>query len=173
LLFELTIINANLKGDMMITMLFAQNTAVTGAELENAGETAVMVLGVIILLTIYWSLRGFIGLFQRHNAILVIVYLVLLFPIAYIHMLLLGIFGNSKKERLNEEVNKEVKKMEMVQDKLKKDGYTNEVKEDHEEPQQELDSTELKLKKIDNLKKKGLINEEEDEEKRKSIIDGF
>ena len=48
----------------------------------------------------YWSVRGLIGMFQRHNTILVVLYLIILFPIAYIHMLILGMFGNSKKERL-------------------------------------------------------------------------
>ena len=51
-------------------------------------------------------------------------------------MLFLGIFGHSSKERLKEEVSKEVKKREMIADKLKKDGYSGEdwknIKEGHE-----------------------------------------
>jgi len=34
------------------------------------------------------------------NVILVVIYLVFLFPIAYCHMLILGIWGSSKKDRI-------------------------------------------------------------------------
>ena len=56
------------------------------------------VLGIIFLLTIYWSFRGLIGLFHRHNPVMIILYIIFLFPFAYIHMLILGIFGSSKKK---------------------------------------------------------------------------
>jgi len=59
----------------------------------------VIVIGIIIL-SIYWSIRGLVQLFQRHNVILVVIYLVFLFPIAYCHMLILGIWGSSKKDRI-------------------------------------------------------------------------
>jgi hypothetical protein len=62
-------------------------------------DTTMYLLGALAL-TLYWSIRGLIGMFQRHNPILVCAYLVILFPIAYIHLLILGIFGDSKKERL-------------------------------------------------------------------------
>ena len=62
-------------------------------------DTMMYLLGGLAL-TLYWSIRGLIGMFQRHNTILVVLYLIILFPIAYIHMLILGMFGDSKKERL-------------------------------------------------------------------------
>ena len=61
-------------------------------------ETFSYVLFGLIVLTIYWSFRGLFGLFQRHNPIVIILYIIFLFPIAYIHMLFLGIFGSSKKQ---------------------------------------------------------------------------
>lgn len=60
-----------------------------------------LVLGVMAL---YFSIRGLIQLFQRHNSILVIFYKILLSPIAFIHGLILGIFGKSKKKKEQEEV---------------------------------------------------------------------
>ena len=62
-------------------------------------ETEYLVLGFVVL-TIYWSIRGLIQIFQRHNAILVVVYIIFLFPIAYFHMLILGIWGSSKNQRM-------------------------------------------------------------------------
>ena len=62
-------------------------------------DPALIVLMVLLLFTLYWSVRGFIQLFQRHDSILVIFYLIFLFPIAYCHMLLLGMFGHSKAKR--------------------------------------------------------------------------
>ena len=66
---------------------------------ESGDPTAGFILLGIVLLTAYWSIRGIIQLFQRHNAILVILYLFFLFPIAYLHALILGIFGSSKAKR--------------------------------------------------------------------------
>lgn len=60
-----------------------------------------LVLGVMAL---YFSIRGLIQLFQRHNSILVIFYIILLPPIAFIHGLILGIFGKSKEKKEQEEV---------------------------------------------------------------------
>ena len=86
-------------------------------------DTANLIVTVILLFTLYWSIRGFIQLFQRHNSILVIFYLVFLFPIAYCHMLILGIFGSSKRQRFLREAEEEAKRqMEIerikVRDKL-------------------------------------------------------
>ena len=73
-------------------------------------DTATLIVTVIILFTFYWSIRGFIQLFQRHNSILVIFYLVFLFPIAYCHTLILGIFGSSKRQRFLREAEEEAKR---------------------------------------------------------------
>ena len=71
-------------------------------------ETLMYILGSLAL-TLYWSIRGMIGMFQRHNTIVIILYLIILFPIAYIHMLLLGMFGDSKKKRLKKAAEEKAK----------------------------------------------------------------
>ena len=64
-------------------------------------DSTISSIGIlIIILTIYWTIRGLVQIFQRHNAILVVLYIVFLFPIAYIHMFILGVFGSSKKKRI-------------------------------------------------------------------------
>ena len=73
-------------------------------------DTATLIVTVVLIFTLYWSTRGLIQLFQRHNSILVIFYLVFLFPIAYCHMLLLGIFGSSKRQRFLKEAEEEAKR---------------------------------------------------------------
>ena len=69
-----------------------------------------MIVTVVLLFTLYWSVSGFIQLFQKHNSKLVIFYLVFLFPIAYCHMLILGIFGSSKRQRFLREAEEESKR---------------------------------------------------------------
>ena len=34
---------------------------------------------IIVVLTIYWTIRGLVQIFQRHNAILVVLYIIILF----------------------------------------------------------------------------------------------
>ena len=63
---------------------------------------------VIVVLTIYWTIRGLVQIFQRHNAILVVLYIVFLFPIAYIHMFILGVFGSSKKKQILKQAQEKV-----------------------------------------------------------------
>jgi len=78
------------------------------------------VLGIIFLLTIYWSFRGLIGLFHRHNPVMIILYIIFLFPFAYIHMLILGIFGSSKKNIMLKKAKKEAEYEELVKAERKK-----------------------------------------------------
>jgi hypothetical protein len=75
---------------------------------------------VVIAVTVYWTIRGLIGMFQRYNAILVVLYLVFLFPIAYLHLFLLGVFGDSKKTRLEKAAKEEAKKQALIEKELEK-----------------------------------------------------
>ena len=63
---------------------------------------------LFIVLTIYWTIRGLIQIFQRHNSILVVLYIIFLFPVAYIHMFILGVFGSSKKKRILKQAKEKV-----------------------------------------------------------------
>ena len=63
---------------------------------------------IIVVLTIYWTIRGLVQIFQGHNAILVVLYIVFLFPIAYIHMFILGVFGSSKKKQILKQAQEKV-----------------------------------------------------------------
>ena len=90
------------------------------AEIFN-NDTTTLIVTVILLFTLYWSIRGFIQLFQRNNSILVIFYLVFLFPIANCHMLMLSIFGSSKRQGFLREAEEEAKRqMEIERIKARK-----------------------------------------------------
>ena len=75
---------------------------------------------IIVVLTIYWTIRGLVQIFQRHNVILVVLYIVFLFPIAYCHMLILGMFASSKKERMLKAVQDKVEFDQLVEEKKEK-----------------------------------------------------
>jgi hypothetical protein len=77
-----------------------------------------VIIVAIILLTVYWSFLGLVQLLQRYNTVLVILYLFLLFPIAYLHMLVLGIFGASKKERMKAEIKQEAEKQIKIEQQI-------------------------------------------------------
>ena len=80
---------------------------------------------IIVVLTIYWTIRGLVQIFQRHNAILVVLYIVFLFPIAYIHMFILGVFGSSKKKRILKQAKEKVQFDKFVeQEKYKWKNYS-------------------------------------------------
>ena len=63
---------------------------------------------LFLVLTIYWTIRGLFQIFQRHNSILVVLYIIFLFPVAYIHLFILGVFGSSKKKRILKQAKEKV-----------------------------------------------------------------
>ena len=63
---------------------------------------------LFLVLTIYWTIRGLVQIFQRHNSILVVLYIIFLFPVAYIHLFILGVFGSSKKKRILKQAKEKV-----------------------------------------------------------------
>ena len=72
-------------------------------------ESSITVIGFLfIVLTIFWTIRGLVQIFGRHNSILVVLYIIFLFPIAYIHLFILGVFGSSKKKRILKEAKEKV-----------------------------------------------------------------
>tara|TARA_B100000787_G_scaffold129858_1_gene98784 strand:- start:703 stop:957 length:255 start_codon:yes stop_codon:yes gene_type:complete len=83
-------------------------------------ETTVIIFFLLIILTIYWSFRGLVGLFQRHNPIVIIIYILFLFPIAYIHMLFLGIFGSSKEDIIRKKAKEKADFEKLVDEERKK-----------------------------------------------------
>ena len=72
-------------------------------------ESSITVISFLfIFLTIYWTIRGFVQIFQRHNSILVVLYIIFLFPVAYILLFILGVFGSSKKKRILKQAKEKV-----------------------------------------------------------------
>ena len=88
-------------------------------------------------------------------------------------MLLLGIFGDSSKKRKQDEIDREVEIQTKIQEKVGKN--VGETDTPSKEIVQESDESilEKKLDEIKSLKEKGLINDEEYEEKKKKIIDEY
>ena len=84
-------------------------------------ESTITGIGFLfIVLTIYWSFRGLVQIFERHNSILVVLYIIFLFPIAYLHMFILGVFGSSKKKRMLKEVKEKVQFDKLVEEEKNK-----------------------------------------------------
>ena len=57
-----------------------------------------------------------IKLFYKYNTLLVIAYIVFLFPIALAHSLFLGLFGDSRKQMLAKKVKEQAQFEKMVED---------------------------------------------------------
>ena len=84
-------------------------------------ESSITVIGFLfIVLTIFWTIRGLVQIFERHNSILVVLYIVFLFPIAYIHMFILGVFGSSKKKRIFKKAKEKVQFDNFVEEEKNK-----------------------------------------------------
>ena len=88
------------------------------------GETEIwhwLIALTVFLLIIYWLLDGIRGLFHRYNALLVIIYLVFLTPLALIHAFLIGFFGDSEEDRRRQAIEDEAEfQLEVEKEKARR-----------------------------------------------------
>ena len=81
------------------------------------GNTIVGLIGLLILaLVIGVAWKGIFIIFYKYNTLLVIAYIFFLFPIAFCHILLLGLFGDSKEEILKKKAKEQAKFEKLVED---------------------------------------------------------
>ena len=81
------------------------------------GDTIVGLIGLLILaLVIGVAWKGIFKIFYKYNTLLVITYIVFLFPIAFCHILLLGLFGDTKKQMMAKKVREQAKFEKLVED---------------------------------------------------------
>ena len=62
------------------------------------------------ILLIYWFIRGFVRLTQRHHPILVVAYVIFIPLWSYIHCMIVGVWGSSQKKIEDTDLLKEAKK---------------------------------------------------------------
>ena len=82
--------------------------------MENDGSNFIILLVLAVVIGIVWN--GAIKLFYKYNTLLVIVYIVILFPFALIHTILLGLFGDTKKQMMAKKVKEQAKFEKLVED---------------------------------------------------------
>ena len=70
---------------------------------------------IIFAILVGIACNGTIKLFYKYNTLLVIAYIVFLFPFALIHSLILGLFGDSRKQMLAKKVKEQAKFEKMVE----------------------------------------------------------
>ena len=70
---------------------------------------------IILAILVGIALNGAIKLFYKYNTLLVVAYIVFLFPFALIHSLLLGLFGDSRKQMLAKKAKEQARFEKMVE----------------------------------------------------------
>ena len=73
------------------------------------------ILLIIFAIIFGVACNGAIKLFYKYNTLIVIAYIVFLFPFALIHSLLLGLFGDNRKQILAKKVKEQAKFEKMVE----------------------------------------------------------
>ena len=70
---------------------------------------------IIFAILVGIACNGAIKLFYKYNTLLVIAYIVFLFPIALAHSILIGLFGNNRKQILAKKVKEQARFEKMVE----------------------------------------------------------
>ena len=82
-----------------------------------SSESIVGLIGLLILaLVIGVAWKGAVKIFYKYNTLLVIAYIVFLSPIAFCHILLLGLFGDTKEQMILKKAKEQAKFDKMVED---------------------------------------------------------
>ena len=71
---------------------------------------------IILAILVGIACNGAIKLFYKYNTLLVIAYIVFLFPFALIHSLILGLFGDSRKQMLAKKVKEQARFETLVEE---------------------------------------------------------
>ena len=70
---------------------------------------------IIFAILVGIACNGAIKLFYKYNTLLVIAYIVFLFPIALAHSILIGLFGDNRKQILAKKVKEQARFEKMVE----------------------------------------------------------
>ena len=140
--------------------------------METIPTEAIVTVLIVCLVIFFLVIKGVIKTFKR-APIVAILCIIFLLPI-YLIWAFVELFTGSIDQK------RDKAKMDRIQDenvKLKENVIIEkpqiETKVIVKKPKQESDSIENKLEKLEDLKTKGIITEEEYEEKKKEIIDKF
>ena len=75
---------------------------------------------IILAILVGIAFNGAIKLFYKYNTLLVIAYIVILFPFALIHTIFLGLFGDTKKVMMKKKVQEQAKFEKLVEEEKNK-----------------------------------------------------
>jgi hypothetical protein len=75
----------------------------------SINQILILLIPLLLLLGIWVVWNGAIKLFYKYNTLLVIAYIIILFPFALIHTILLGLFGDTRKQMMEKKVKEQAR----------------------------------------------------------------
>jgi hypothetical protein len=78
----------------------------------------IVLLVTALVIGILW--KGAVKIFYKYNTLLVIAYIVFLSPIAFCHILLLGLFGDTKEQMISKKAKEQAQFDKLVEEEKNK-----------------------------------------------------
>ena len=75
----------------------------------SINQILILLIPLLVTLGIWVVWNGVIKLFYKYNTLLVIAYIIILFPFALIHSILLGLFGDTRKQMMEKKVKEQAR----------------------------------------------------------------
>ena len=75
----------------------------------SINQILILLIPLLLLLGIWVVWNGAIKLFYKYNTLLVIAYIIILFPFALVHSILLGLFGDTRKQMMEKKVKEQAR----------------------------------------------------------------
>ena len=86
----------------------------------SINQILILLIPLLLLLGIWVVWNGAIKLFYKYNTLLVIAYIIILFPFALIHTILLGFFGDTKNQMMEKKVKEQARFETLVEEEKNK-----------------------------------------------------
>ena len=86
----------------------------------SINQILILLIPLLLFLGIWVVWNGAIKLFYKYNTLLVIAYIIILFPFALIHTILLGLFGDTKNQMMEKKVKEQARFETLVEEEKNK-----------------------------------------------------
>jgi len=105
---------------IFIVVLYGIYAYQSFVDTPSINQILILLIPLLLAIGIWVVWNGVIKLFYKYNTLLVIAYIIILFPFALIHTILLGFFGDTKNQMMEKKVKEQARFETLVEEEKNK-----------------------------------------------------
>jgi len=105
---------------IFIVVLYGIYAYQSFVDTPSINQILILLIPLLLAIGIWVVWNGVIKLFYKYNTLLVIAYIIILFPFALVHTILLGLFGDTRKQMMVKKVKEQARFETLVEEEKNK-----------------------------------------------------